>query len=439
MRRSWHRVGLLSVALGWLGMGSLGVRPAHADGAAVSAEPVASASSARPGARLAVPPPPPPPALGSAPAVHGSAPSGPRSAELAASLARRLGLTYEDSGAFVLLSDGLCRVRLFPNSHVVSLDGTEVTLRGLLSRELGGVMVPGPAAGIIEQHVTAARAQRGARPVEVAPPAPPALVKPLPKQPVAAPVALAPAPAAGASVVMPDPQWVVAPTARAWRWIVLHHSDDTSGCVAKYHQVHLDKGWENGCGYHFVIGNGTQSGDGQVEVSSRWRLQQQGAHAKTPDNLFNDYGIGICLVGDFEHGGRPTAAQMRGLVRLVQWLMDRYDIPSASVRGHCDCKPTCCPGKNFPWAELRARLREPSRSLAAASAAARAPVRATQPVAALPLAPRVGPTSAAPSAFPQAAMPPAAAPPAVVRPRAAPSTLGLPPAGPWNDAVPAPR
>jgi hypothetical protein len=132
--------------------------------------------------------------------------------------------------------------------------------------------------------------------------------------------------------------------------------------MSKYHQGHLDKGWEHGCGYHFVIGNGTQSGDGEVEASQRWRQQLQGAHAKTPDNQFNEHGIGICLVGNFELGtSRPTAAQMRSLLRLSQWLMDRYDIPLANVKGHCHCKATCCPGKNFPWTELRAGLRDPRR------------------------------------------------------------------------------
>jgi hypothetical protein len=145
-------------------------------------------------------------------------------------------------------------------------------------------------------------------------------------------------------------------TERRWKWIVIHHSDDRSGNAAKYHAQHLAQGWENGLGYNFVIGNGTLSGDGEIEVGSRWVRQIQGAHTKTDDNCFNEEGIGICLVGDFENGGRPTAAQMAALSRLCLWLMDRYDIPLENVRGHCDCKPTACPGRHFPWAELRSRL-----------------------------------------------------------------------------------
>jgi N-acetyl-anhydromuramyl-L-alanine amidase AmpD len=144
--------------------------------------------------------------------------------------------------------------------------------------------------------------------------------------------------------------------ANGWRWIVIHHSDDVSGNLAKYDRIHREVNRWDECGYHFVIGNGTLSGDGQVEVGSRWPKQKHGAHAKTDDNRFNDYGIGICLVGDFERGGRPTPAQMENLVSLCRWLMARYGIPASAVIGHCDCKPTACPGRNFPWAELRAAL-----------------------------------------------------------------------------------
>jgi N-acetyl-anhydromuramyl-L-alanine amidase AmpD len=144
---------------------------------------------------------------------------------------------------------------------------------------------------------------------------------------------------------------------RAWRWIVLHHSDDTCGSAAKYDRDHRSRGWEHGLGYHFVIGNGTESSDGEVEVGHRWTQQLHGAHAKTDDNAYNDWGIGIVLVGDFENGGgRPTSRQMDALVALCRYLMDRYDISLDRVIGHADCKPTKCPGKNFPWGELRRRL-----------------------------------------------------------------------------------
>lgn len=139
--------------------------------------------------------------------------------------------------------------------------------------------------------------------------------------------------------------WVPKAPARPWKWIVIHHSATPSGSAAVFDREHREKGWDE-LGYHFVIGNGTQSGDGQVEVGSRWPKQKWGAHAKTPDNRYNDFGIGICLVGNFqiEH---PTQAQLRSLSRLVAYLMKTYRISPSDVIRHKDTKQTECPGNNL--------------------------------------------------------------------------------------------
>ena len=60
-----------------------------------------------------------------------------------------------------------------------------------------------------------------------------------------------------------------------------------------------------------------------------------------------------------ETDGPPTPAQMDATVRLCRWLMQRYGISLENVMGHCDCKATACPGRHFPWAELRQRLSTP--------------------------------------------------------------------------------
>jgi N-acetylmuramoyl-L-alanine amidase CwlA len=83
-----------------------------------------------------------------------------------------------------------------------------------------------------------------------------------------------------------------------------------------------------------------------VEVGYRWPIQQHGAHTKTPDNNYNEHGIGICLVGNFEETN-PTPAQMRSLVKLVAYLMHTYNIAPNDVIRHLDAKPTECPGRNL--------------------------------------------------------------------------------------------
>jgi hypothetical protein len=184
-------------------------------------------------------------------------------------------------------------------------------------------------------------------PVVVAPPPPPPEpVKPAPR------VAVKPEPKKPAAVTMAVPsEWVPSARANDWRWIVIHHSATPAGGAKAFDKMHKAKGWDE-LGYHFVVGNGTDTRDGQIEVGPRWVKQKWGAHAKTPDNRFNRYGIGICLVGNFDTE-RPTRAQLQSLSRLVAYLMKTYHVPADRVIGHGETKATDCPGRNVHIAEIR--------------------------------------------------------------------------------------
>ncbi len=137
--------------------------------------------------------------------------------------------------------------------------------------------------------------------------------------------------------------WIPPVAPRPWRWILVHHSATTTGGAVAFDKMHRAKGWDE-LGYDFVIGNGTDTGDGQIEVGSRWVKQKIGAHAKTSDNRYNEYGVGICLVGNFDVE-RPTPAQMKSLDKLVAYLMVAYHISPENVLRHKDTKATDCPGK----------------------------------------------------------------------------------------------
>jgi hypothetical protein len=184
-------------------------------------------------------------------------------------------------------------------------------------------------------------------PVVVAPPPPPPEpVRPAPK------VAVKPAPRRPAAVAMAVPaEWVPSARPNDWRWIVIHHSATPAGGAKAFDKMHRAKGWDE-LGYHFVVGNGTDTRDGQVEVGPRWAKQKWGAHAKTADNRFNRYGIGICLVGNFDTE-RPTRAQLQSLSRLVAYLMKTYHVPADRVIGHGETKATDCPGRNVHIADIR--------------------------------------------------------------------------------------
>ena len=152
-----------------------------------------------------------------------------------------------------------------------------------------------------------------------------------------------------------DMDWNPSGPERPWQFIVIHHSATPTGSAAEFDVMHRAKGWDE-LGYHFVIGNGTGSGDGQVEVGGRWRKQKHGAHCKVAGHPeYNDVGIGICLVGNFDET-YPSEAQMASLARLVRYLMDRYGVSRSHIYGHGQLKPTDCPGKYFNYADLFRRL-----------------------------------------------------------------------------------
>jgi N-acetylmuramoyl-L-alanine amidase len=146
---------------------------------------------------------------------------------------------------------------------------------------------------------------------------------------------------------------------RRWTAIVIHHSATPTGNAAIFDRWHREGRQWDGIGYDFVIGNGSDSPDGAVEVTFRWTQQRTGAHTGgTPNNWANEEAVGICLVGDFSQS-RPTAAQLQSLAALIRFLEARYDIPPGRIYGHGTtpgARATDCPGSGFPMAELFRRL-----------------------------------------------------------------------------------
>lgn len=141
-----------------------------------------------------------------------------------------------------------------------------------------------------------------------------------------------------------------------WSDIVIHHSATHTGGAKAFDTYHRNVNKWDELGYHFVIGNGTDTGDGQVEVGPRWTKQKHGAHCKTPDNFYNDHGVGICLVGDFSKRG-PSSAQLASLTRLLGFLTDRCHIPMARIETHGGVThKTECPGRYFPLERVKRDL-----------------------------------------------------------------------------------
>jgi len=185
--------------------------------------------------------------------------------------------------------------------------------------------------------------------------------------------------------------------------IVLHHTAGGDVSAHTLHDWHLSREGFGGIGYHYLI-----RADGGIERGLPEHVR--GVHASRA----NANGIGIALTGNFETAP-PTAAQLAALTRLIRDIRDRHqtqamsaedrrlasnlraDIAKVSARaadptarawferehggidaylatqrrrlaevlgrtpvlavvGHSDVGATACPGRQFPWAELRRRL-----------------------------------------------------------------------------------
>jgi N-acetylmuramoyl-L-alanine amidase len=145
---------------------------------------------------------------------------------------------------------------------------------------------------------------------------------------------------------------------RRWQFIVVHNSGTRQGNARAFDYYHRNvRRMRNGLAYHFVIGNGTSSGNGQIEVGDRWRRQINGGHVHS--DYLNNISLGICLVGDFNRD-QPTRAQLESCEELIRYLRERcgkVGMRSIIVRPHREMNPprwaTDCPGDDFPYSWFR--------------------------------------------------------------------------------------
>ena len=141
-----------------------------------------------------------------------------------------------------------------------------------------------------------------------------------------------------------------APSHGRWQMIVVHGSSTKRGSANAFDYYHRNvKGMRDGLAYHFVIGNGSASGDGEIEVGGRWSSQTDGGHLLSAAQ--NEVSIGICLVGDFNRE-RVSANQLEALDELLDYLKAKVgDVEvttHSEVTGAESGHESECPGKYFP-------------------------------------------------------------------------------------------
>lgn len=154
--------------------------------------------------------------------------------------------------------------------------------------------------------------------------------------------------------------WLPSAPTRRWECIVIHHSANEIGGASRFDDYHRDRGFDE-LGYHFVIGNGSDTEMGLIETGPRWLAQKHGAHCKTPDEYYNQHGIGICIVGNLEKHA-PDPKQWTALLQLVHELSRQFDIPPEKILSHGQITgQTLCPGKFLDMDKLRREVAAKTR------------------------------------------------------------------------------
>lgn len=150
-----------------------------------------------------------------------------------------------------------------------------------------------------------------------------------------------------------------APVQRSrWKYIIVHNSGTRQGNARAFDYYHKKvRKMQNGMAYHFVVGNGRSSGNGEIEIGNRWVRQINGGHVHS--DYLNNISLGICLVGDFNRD-QPTRAQLEATEELIKYLRERcgrVNGRAIPVKPHREMNPprwaTDCPGDDFPYGWFR--------------------------------------------------------------------------------------
>ncbi|MGL4850564.1 MAG: N-acetylmuramoyl-L-alanine amidase [Clostridium sp.] len=129
--------------------------------------------------------------------------------------------------------------------------------------------------------------------------------------------------------------------------IVMHHIEasrtNSNVTVEEVHQWHKNNGWA-GIGYHFYINKNGKIYIGRPENAI-------GAHALN-NNIDT---IGIAVEGKYQTEYMPSV-QKEAVKLLGKYLRQKYGIET--INKHQDLVATSCPGKNYPFTEIKDSIKE---------------------------------------------------------------------------------
>ncbi len=122
-------------------------------------------------------------------------------------------------------------------------------------------------------------------------------------------------------------------------YIIIHHAASVSCSADDIHRIHVNNNGWTGIGYHFYVRKNGSVYEGRP-------INTVGAHTEN----YNSIGVGICFEGNFEKEKMCDAQKSAGN-ELICYLRNLY--PGAEVKKHSDFNATVCPGKNFPFDEIK--------------------------------------------------------------------------------------
>ena len=128
-------------------------------------------------------------------------------------------------------------------------------------------------------------------------------------------------------------------TRKETKYIILHCTATKEGknyTVEDIHKWHLNNGW-SGIGYHYVIYL-----DGTIHQGRNF--DSVGAHCTARNND----SIGICLIGGLSKDGKTAKdtrndLQKQSLYKLVEYLLDEYNLSINDVYCHNQFANKACP------------------------------------------------------------------------------------------------